>query len=209
MVKEYKAINLSVIIPSYKEKNVWRLRQQIEFYCHHCMFIERFEVIIANDPKGSGYGATLKRGIAMAKYRWILIMDADFTYPPREISRLVLETRWADMVIAERRGTITASGLLRSFGRYLVKRYAVMRSGFPIADINSGMRIFKRSLYDNFKSKLPNKYSFTTTITLLSFAEGYKITYVPIFYEKRSGKSKLKPMEFFNFIRTINKCLKK
>ena len=38
--------------------------------------------------RNRGYGAALKTGIAAAKYDWILIIDADGTYPAETIPQL-------------------------------------------------------------------------------------------------------------------------
>jgi len=167
-----------------------------------------WRVEVVNDFSGKGYGHTLKRGIERSKGDWILIMDADFTYSPWDIHKLIDELPYSDMVVAERRGTFGASGVLRSIGRLIIKRYACMRTGFPIVDINSGFRIFKRETYEECKDFLPDKFSFTSTLTMYCFARGLRVNYMPVFYQTRVGKSSLKWWEFFNFIRTINRCQK-
>lgn len=199
-------ISLRVVIPNKNEERIDELRHRINEVCRNDKRIGKYVVCVVNDPGGNGYGHSLKRGIDRGGEDWICIIDADFSYSHTDLPRLIDEVPYSDMAVAERRGVVVASGLIRSFGRMLVKNYAIGRTKFPIVDINSGFRIFKRTLYDRFRQFLPDKYSFTTTITILGFAGKYRINYVPSFYKYRKGKSGLKPMEFFNFIRTIERC---
>lgn len=69
-----------------------------------------------------------------------------------------------------------------------------------VPDLNSGMRMFRLSLYREFRHLLPLKFSFTSTLTVASLYSGYQILYLPIRYEKRIGKSNIKPFkDFFGF----------
>ena len=47
---------------------------------------------------------------------------------------------------------------------------------------------------------LPQKFSFTTTITLCMACNGKRMIYLPIEYGKRVGKSKIRPVDFINFL---------
>lgn len=201
--------SLSVIIPNYNEKNVHILEAKIRSVLERDDRVDRFDIHVVNDFSGNGYGHSLKRGINRSHGMWILIIDADSTYNHYDIPRLIDDVIFSDMIIAERRGTITASGFVRSFGRWLIKKYICWRTGYPIRDFNSGFRLFNRFLYNDCKHLLPNKFSFTTTITLFAFHSEKRVSYIPSFYQKRIGKSNLKPLEFFNFIRSIETCLKK
>jgi hypothetical protein len=51
----------------------------------------------------------------------------------------------------------------------------------------------------NYLSSLPNKFSFTTTITLITLADGGIIKYVPIEYRQRLGRSKIRAVDAFHF----------
>lgn len=208
MVKKLKKINLSIVIPSKNEFHVDILGHQIYFVLTGNKQINNFEVIIEQDAKATGYGATIKRAIAKSKYEWILIIDGDFTYAALDIERLVMFHECADMVVSERRGAISASGNLRSFGRFLVKQYAMLRTGCKIHDLNSGFRMFRKSLFERALPYIGDGFSLTTTLTMYSLLNAYRIHYVPVFYYSRIGKSSMKPTEFFNYIMTIERCLR-
>ena len=54
--------------------------------------------------KNKGYGAALKTGICHASGKWILIVDADGTYPIDAIPTLLKDTAKFDMVVGSRTG---------------------------------------------------------------------------------------------------------
>ena len=59
-------------------------------------------------------------------------------------------------------------------------------------------------LVKEFLKILPNGFSFTTTITIAAHTNGYSVTYVPIDYLKRKGKSKIRPIyDTLNFLNLI------
>src|SRR5690606_22108557 len=76
--------------------------------------------------------------------------------------------------------------------------------GTTVPDLNSGLRVFKRSLFLKYQHLLPNGFSFTTTITVASLFAGKSVLYVPIQYAHRSGDSHIKPVrDFFGFVLLI------
>ena len=52
---------------------------------------------------------------------------------------------------------------------------------------------------------LPDKFSFTTTITVAMLSDGFEIGYVSINYLERKGKSKIRALDFINFTNLIIK----
>ena len=67
-------------------------------------------------------------------------------------------------------------------------------AGCPIADLNSGMRVFTRDLCDSVWGLLQAGFSFTSTITMGAVLGGYRLENHPINYYKRVGKSSIKPL---------------
>jgi len=161
---------------------------------------------IVSHDKNRGYGASLKTGIKIAQHPWILITDADGTYPEHHIPELIAETRKHDMVIGARNGVKVHDTFFRKIGRGIVQKFASYVSGSKIEDINSGMRIFKKENAEKFWSLFPDGFSFTSTITVASHSNGHRVKYIPIDYNKRSGKSSIKPAkDFIGFMSLIAK----
>jgi hypothetical protein len=64
-----------------------------------------------------------------------------------------------------------------------------------IPDLNSGFRAVRAATLRRFLHILPNGFSFTTTLTLALFKEGYNVAYVPINASPRAGgKSTVNPL---------------
>jgi hypothetical protein len=63
-----------------------------------------------------------------------------------------------------------------------------------IPDLNSGFRAFRKDVAKLFLHILPNGFSFTTTLTLALFKEGYSVAYVPITTSPRIGTSTVNPL---------------
>ena len=166
--------------------------------------LKDLEVVLLNHPANRGYGASLKDGIKQAQYEDILILDADGTYPQDAIPKLIADADRYDMVVGSRTGRHVAIPLHRRFPKWMLKKVADYLVGMKIPDLNSGLRVFKKSTALKFFNILPNGFSFTTTITVALLSNNYRVKYIPINYNKRTGKSKFRPIQdTFNLLNLI------
>ena len=156
-------------------------------------------VMVVRHEKNIGYGAALKSGIKVAHNDLIIIIDADGTYPESDIPIILKELDNADMVIGSRTKTSTNIPTVRRPAKWILKVLAQLITGKKIPDLNSGMRGFHRELAFQYLNILPDKFSFTTTITVAMLSDNYKVKFIPIDYHKRVGKSKIVPWDFFSF----------
>lgn len=166
--------------------------------------IENTHLVYLEHQRNRGYGAAIKTGIRKAKYRNVVITDADGTYPIHEIPRLVNDLDQFDMVVGQRSyknlpsRTVPAKWVINKLANYVAET--------SIPDINSGLRAFRKKSFLNFLSIIPDGFSLTTTITLGMIIGGFDVKFVPIEYFARKGKSKIKPIkDTFNFLRLIFK----
>ena len=151
-----------------------------------------------------GYGAALKTGIRATAHPLIAILDADGTYPIARLPELLAELDEADMVVGARTGGSVHVPALRRPVKWLLTRVANVLSGHRIPDLNSGMRVFRRELATRFFGLFPDGFSFTSTITLASHINGYRVEYVPIDYYRRTGASSIRPVrDTLNFFLLI------
>ena len=146
-----------------------------------------------------GYGASLKTGIKQAEGDWIIITDADGTYPISSIPRLLKNKEHFDMVIGSRTGPKVSVPLLRRPAKFFLNRFASFLAGEKIPDLNSGLRVFDKDKCLEFWALYPDKFSFTSTITMAFLSKSYKVSYTPINYYKRESKSTISPFDFYNF----------
>jgi glycosyltransferase involved in cell wall biosynthesis len=154
-----------------------------------------------------GYGAALKQGVAAAAYDWILITDADGTYPTESIPELLASSDHAAMVVGARTGQTVKVPLSRRPAKWLLRKLASYLAGQRLPDINSGLRLMRKSLIERYIHLLPSGFSFTTTITLAATVNDHPVEYVPIDYFARLGRSKIRPIHAYEFtlliLRTI------
>lgn len=218
---------MSIVIPVYNEENgLAPVLDELLKTLDELALMIPVEIIIVNDgskdktsaalapyadkvkilehSQNRGYGAALKTGIRQALYPWILITDADGTYPNEFIPNVLEHRGIHDMVVGARIGEKTHIPLIRRPPKWVLRKLASYLSQQHIPDLNSGFRLMRKELVEKFLNILPNGFSFTTTITLAMLSAGYQVRYVPINYNKREGKSKIRPIaDTLNFLKLI------
>jgi glycosyltransferase involved in cell wall biosynthesis len=160
-------------------------------------------VRVLRHRRNRGYGAALKRGIAEANYDWILIIDADGTYPSKAIPNLLSASPGNDMVVGARIGETVHIPLARRPAKWFLKHLASYLAGRTLPDLNSGFRLMHKALPQAYRHLLPSGFSFTTTITLAAVCNDHPVEYVPIDYYARLGQSKIRPSHAYAFVLLI------
>lgn len=152
------------------------------------------EIHVLHNGSNLGYGASLKLGIQKAKGEIIVITDADGTYPASAIPELLEELKECDMAVGARIGSKVQVPLIRRPAKWVLLRYARWMAQSDIKDLNSGLRSFRKKDALRFSPLLPDGFSFTSTITLAMHVNGMQVSYLPINYRKRIGKSSIRPI---------------
>lgn len=216
-------MKLSIIIPAYNEEKILgevldEVKEFIQSKGHQAEIIvvddgskdktsataELRGVDVLRHEKNLGYGAALKTGIAASKNETILILDGDGSYPVEEIEGLLNEMDHFEMVVGARTKTGVKMSLMRKIPKYFLGKLSEYLIKQKIPDINSGLRVFKKSLYEKYAALLPDTFSFTLTITLMAISKQERIKFVPISYDKRKGISKIRPIyDTANFLLLI------
>ncbi len=156
-------------------------------------------VRVLRREQNRGYGASLKAGVRATIHPWILITDADGTYPTEAIPALLDATASADMVVGARTGSSVRIPLIRRPAKTFLRMLASYLANRSLPDINSGLRIMHRELIEKYFHLLPDGFSFTTTITLAAACNAHPVQYQPIDYRARLGSSKIRPRHAFDF----------
>jgi len=219
---EPSLVDIAVVIPAFNEKNgvgptVDRVRAALAGTAL------TFEIVVVDDgstdgtgdqaeehggrvirlPENRGYGAALKAGIVQTLSEYVLITDADGTYPPEAIPALLARMKDADMSVGARASDDTSIARARRPAKKALSLLASYLAGRRIPDLNSGLRVMRRSVLMEFLHILPSGFSFTTTITLALLCNNHVVDYVPIACAPRVGSSKLRAKEFTAFIMLV------
>lgn len=217
--------NLSIIVPVYNEEEALTgvlsaitetinpLGINYEIIAVNDCSTDRSAEILKNFPfvktinhtLNKGYGASLKTGIKNSLHDWIMIIDGDGTYPVDALPAMIKETDRYEMIIGFRNKNSEGIILSRRYPKIFLNRFAGYLTGKPIPDLNSGMRIFKKEIALKYWELFPDKFSFSTTLTMISLSHGYETKFFPISYYKRKGKSSIRPTDFFSFLKLVTK----
>lgn len=161
---------------------------------------ERAGAKVIRHPANRGYGRSLLSGIEAAANDCILIIDADGSYPPSEIAKLLPHAHSFDMVVGARQGRLFWGSYIKAAMRWTYLRIARFVAGEPIPDANSGLRLFRKGAVKDMPV-ICYGYSFTTTMTLSFLSAGLFVKFVPIEFAERVGHSKVKPVR--DILRTL------
>jgi len=205
-------MKLSIIIPAYNEENSIK-----EIIVRTKKIVPHAEIIVVDDGSTDKTGAiakktgvkvisyepnrgkifALKTGYEKASGETIATIDSDCSYPPEELPKLINALGNADMVVGSRFAKGFAQGLpwFRNLANILGALAVSVLVFQRVTDATSGMRVFKKEL-----TKLPieKKISpkggleYEVMFTTRAIRAGYKYKEVPIKFEERRGKSKLK-----------------
>jgi len=218
-------ISLSVVIPVYnEEKMVGRvisdLRNQLEAtgIIYEIIAVNDYStdssqeilknivgISLINHAVNKGYGASLKTGLRNSQYDWTMIIDADGTYPTTAIPELLKNAGRYELVIGSREKKENAIPAERRLAKKFLNKFASYLAGHKIPDLNSGLRIFRKEIVLKYWELFPERFSFTSTLTMTCLVHNYDTIFVPIDYYKREGKSSIRPKDFFNFLRLVSK----
>ena len=192
--------DLSVVIPCYRENH--------KFIDKSVSELEKLgvEVIVVDDGSekpyskaikhgvNQGYGSALLTGIKSATRPLICTMDGDGQHTVGDVVNLYIAWRMmknVDMLIGSRR--LKSERWYRMFGRKVLNWIASLVTGQYFQDLNSGMRMFRRSVALGYAPILCRNFSFTTSLTISMLCDGYRIESFPINVEARKyGGSKVR-----------------
>lgn len=163
----------SIVVPCYNEEAA--IRETIDQLQTIAKEASRYELIIVDDGSSDGtgqilknyvkneirikilthnqnrgYGAALKTGISHAKFDLIVITDADGTYPNHRIPELVAACENYDMVVGARTGEDVEYSKTRMIPKFFLKTWVSWISRQNVPDINSGLRVFRKSIAEHF-----------------------------------------------------------
>lgn len=138
-----------------------------------------------------GYGYALKRGIEKADTAFVITMDGDGQHTVDDVRKIYTVFKLitdCDMLVGCR-WNLSEKGH-RWMGRKILNFIASILARHYLIDLNSGMRMFKRSLAVGYAPILCDTFSFTTSLTMSMVTDGHKIAWFPIDVKPRAhGKS--------------------
>lgn len=207
-------IKLTILLPTYNEEEaIGKLIEDIQKAM--ASYQEPFEILVVDDhstdksveiarSKGvrvverkvnGGSGTSRRTGILEARGEIIVMMDADGSYSASDILKLIEPLKHYDQVNGARQSEKGTHKLLRIPAKWIIKTMASFLARTKIPDLNTGMKAFKRDTMKKYLWVIPDGFSCVTTMTLAYLCNGLTVSWVPILYYERIGKSKFHPIK--------------
>jgi hypothetical protein len=143
-----------------------------------------------------GYGRAYKTGFSQSRGDIIATTDADFTYPVEDIPKFVqiLDEENLDFITTNRFAKMDKNtmSLRNKLGNRVLNLTMRLLFGIDLADSQSGMWVFRRSILDKLVLKSDGMaFSEELKLEACYFAK-YCWKEIPIRYKARIGKIKLR-----------------
>ncbi len=143
--------------------------------------------------KGKGKTGAIATAIKKVQTRYLVVLDGDCTYDPKDIENVVTPLRDVDLVIGVRALGRNHIPLFNRLGNRVINGIYNLLMGTKITDICSGMygikTDFARSL--NFQTS-----GFDVEVEIVAQTTTYgTLIQVPIRYHERVGSQKLQPVK--------------
>jgi len=207
-------LNLAIVIPALNEaEGIGRVLDELS----GVLMGERYMVVVVDGrstdgtdeiarkkgaqviyQRNKGYGDALKTGFYYARKRLnanvIAMMDADLTYDPKDIPRLVgpILRDEADLVVGDRFAGMQEGAMpfVNRVGNRLISLFARVTLRLKVQDTQCGLRAFRSELVDSLNLR---DDGMPLAIEMLAEAKftGAKIGEASVTYRPRVGDTKL------------------
>jgi glycosyltransferase involved in cell wall biosynthesis len=165
-------------------------------------------VILLTHQRNRGNGAARTTGMRRARGKYVVMTDADGTYPTDVIPEMLRELESCDMVIGAREREMGTLPMLRSTAKNFIRGLASYLTRTRIPDLNSGLRAMRREVVMEFLPILPETHSWVSTITMAMLSSNYEVRWQPIEYYKRIGVSKFHPInDTYNYLTLVIRAI--
>jgi glycosyltransferase involved in cell wall biosynthesis len=142
-----------------------------------------------------GYGSAYLAGLAKAHGEYVVMGDADETYPIAELAPFVDHLEQGDdLVIGSRfKGTIHGDAmpwLNRRIGNPILTGMLNLLFGVKVSDAHCGMRAVRRDALETLDLHSTGM-EFASEMVFKAYRRGLRVSEIPIDYFPRTGESKL------------------
>lgn len=213
-------LGVSIIIPTYNERdNIAPLIREV----HACLGSREHEILVVDDdsPDGTGQvvreltkevrglrlltkerregiGAALRHGYDQARRDVLLSMDADHSFAPEDIPRLLRVVEdGSDLVLGSRHmpggayEAATPAVAVKRLVSALGNRAVRLVTGIKVRDFSANFRAIRRAVWEEIRAE-DDSNSLLLEMILKTAYSGHRVAEVPVrFRDRLHGKSKL------------------
>ena len=148
---------------------------------------------------GGGKTGAVKTAIENVTTPYLLILDGDYTYPAKDIQRLLNHcVNYAQVIGVRDRKHISS---VHRLGNWVITRSFNLLFGAGLSDVCSGMYLLNTEVAKHLE--LSSKGFITEVEIAAQTAANYNVTEVPIGYRPRVGKGKLSTWNGFGILSAV------
>jgi Glycosyltransferases involved in cell wall biogenesis len=138
---------------------------------------------------GEGKGMALRTALMYVDTPYVAVMDADYSYPPAELDKVVAHLRFYDLVLGARHGPMP---FIYRLGNKALAWLFRLLFGADITDPLTGMYAARTDVLREAALEARN-FDIEVDILAKAMANGARIAEVPVRYRRRIGRKKLTP----------------
>lgn len=150
-----------------------------------------------------GYGAALKTGMATARGTFIAWFDADGEHRVEDLAAMFQHLQERHLAAVVGRRPSVGQQPIRFFGKLILRIWARTLGVKVDRDLNCGLRVFHKEAILPYLTMLPDKFSASTTSTMIMLERGYPVAFHDIRTNPRIGKSKVRLRHGFETLLNI------
>ena len=141
------------------------------------------KVRLVKNNVNQGVGANFRNGVLHAKGNTIVYTDGDGQYLPSDLPVLIQQIPGFDMVNGKREKR--ADPLIRGIASYIYNMLVKLIYDVSVDDINSGLKVFRKSYIDCCMPQLSDGPFFDAEFLIKGNKNGMKIKEIPINHQPR------------------------
>jgi len=147
----------------------------------------RVRVVLTARNRGKGYA--VRTGVHAAQGELVVFTDADGSYGPEQLERVVWALRRAPVAIGARHGSQAGAGPpLRRLASRVFNRVMRLLLGLPFHDTQCGLKGFQRAAAEAiFGRARVDGFAFDAEALLLAGRLGLEVVEVPVRAQERQG----------------------
>jgi glycosyltransferase involved in cell wall biosynthesis len=147
-------------------------------------------VRVVRTPHNHGKGYAVRVGVQAAQGELVVFTDADGSYGPEQLERVVAALGRAPVAIGARLGSQAGTGspLLRRLASPVFNRVMRLLLGLPFHDTQCGLKGFRRDAAEAlFQRARVDGFAFDAEALLVARRLGFEVVEVPVTAEDRQG----------------------
>jgi glycosyltransferase involved in cell wall biosynthesis len=147
-------------------------------------------VRVVRTPHNHGKGYAVRVGVQAAQGELVVFTDADGSYGPEQLERVVAALDRAPVAIGARLGSQAGTGspLLRRLASPVFNRVMRLLLGLPFHDTQCGLKGFRRDAAEAlFQRARVDGFAFDAEALLVARRLGFEVVEVPVTAEDRQG----------------------